>query len=98
MRNYKKYRTRVISLFQSFLLGEIKSSDLINELSAIELEIKNGRNTLKSLWFRFFKDDPSATTIHNIVRDIYCPTNDKYIKECMQIAIDEPKELKIYFS
>jgi hypothetical protein len=98
MRNYKKYRVRVLSLFQSFLANEIKGSDLINELSSIELEIKNGRKTLKGLWFRFFQGYTMATTIHNIDNYIYCTTNNKHIRECMQLSIDNPKELKIYFS
>lgn len=98
MRNYKKYRVRIISLFQSFLQDEIKGSDLINELSTIELEIKDGKKTLKGLWFRFFKGDTMATSIHNIDNYIYCPTNSKYIRECMQLSIDNPKEIKIYYS
>lgn len=98
MRNYKKYRTRVLLLFQSFLAGEISKVELIYDLCDIESELINGRKTLKSLWFKFFKGDTGATTIHNIDRNIYCPTNDKYIRECMQLSIDNPKELKIYFS
>ena len=91
MRNYKKYRLTVISLFQSFLLGEIGKKELLFSLYDIEVELINGKNTKKSLWFKFFKGDTGATTIQNI-------TNDKYFVECMQLSINEPKDLQIYFS
>lgn len=98
MRNYKKYRTVVISTFQSFLKGDIKESDLINKLSSIELELKGRKRTNKGLWFRFYNNDTGATTINNISRWLYCGTNRESIKEDFRIAINNPKELKIHYS
>lgn len=95
MRNYKKYRSTVIDLFQSFLEGKIGKKEMIYGLYDIEVELINGKNTLKGLWFKFFNGDTLCATIANIDID---DRGDKYYRECMQIAIDEPKELKIYFS
>lgn len=98
MRNYKKYRLTVTSLFQSFLSGEIGKKELLFSLYDIEVELINGKNTKKELWFKFFKGDTGATTIRNLDNYIYCNTNDDYIRECMHLSIDQPKGLQIYFS
>lgn len=98
MRNYKKYRSTVIDLFQSFLAGKIGKKEMIYGLYDIEVELINGKATLKSVWFKFFDGDTGATMIGNLSYGIDNPTNDKYYRECMQLSIDNPKELKIYFS
>lgn len=98
MRNYKKYRSTVLDLFQSFLAGKSNKKELIEELENLELDLKNNRKTLKSLWFRFFTGDTGATTVQDIYYGIGNPTNNKYYRECMQLSIDNPKELKIYYS
>lgn len=98
MRNYKKYRSTVIDLFSSFLAGKIEKRELIFNLSEIDRELKKNPKTLKGLWFRFFKGDTMATTIQGLKNSIGSYTNDNYIKECMQIAIDNPKGLQIYYS
>jgi hypothetical protein len=98
MRNYKKYRSTVIDLFQSFLAGELEKIDLIYKLTEIDKELRKNPKTLKGLWFKFFKDDTGATTISNMYFDLSSRYNDRYIKECMQIATDNPKGLQIYYS
>ena len=98
MKNHKKYRSTVIDLFQSFLAGKIGKKEMIYSLYDIEVELINGRRTLKSVWFRFFKGDTTATTIRDLENDFINYANDNYVKECMQLSIDNPKELKIYFS
>lgn len=98
MRNYKKYRSIIIGLFQSFLAEKINKTELITGLDEIEFDLIGGRNTLKGLWFRFFTGDTGANTIGDLSRGIENATNDKYYRECMQLSIDNPKELKIYFS
>jgi hypothetical protein len=98
MRNYKKYRSTIIDLFQSFLAGKIEKRELIFNLSEIDREIKKNPKTLKGLWFKFFKDDTGATTIHDLYCNIDSRVNQSYIFECMQIAIDNPKGLQIYYS
>lgn len=95
MRNHKKYRSTVIDLFQSFLAGKIGKKEMIYGLYDIEVELINGRRTLKGLWFKFYKDDTLCTTIANIDID---DRGENYYRECMQLSIDSPKELKIYFS
>ena len=100
MRNYKKYRSTVLNLFQSFLAEKINKTNLMYELKKIERFDLQGKvlNTKKSLWFKFFDGDTGATDIQNIDYGIGNATNDKYYRECMQISIDNPKELKIYYS
>lgn len=98
MRNYIKYRSTVIDLFQSFLAGKINETELINGLTEIETHLKQDKSTLKGLWFKFFQGDTGATTIRDLENDFINYANDNYVKECMQMAIDEPKGLKIYFS
>lgn len=97
MRNHKKYRSIVINLFQSFLAGKITERELIDNLTEIENELKKGRNTSKELWFRFFKRDTMATSILNIYRALDSPNRESLIED-FQLSIDNPKELKIYFS
>jgi hypothetical protein len=98
MRNYKKYRSTVVDLFQSFLAEKIEKRELIFALTEIDKEIRKNPKTLKGLWFKFFKDDAGATTIADLYYDIDSKVNQSYIFECMQISIDNPKELQIYYS
>ena len=98
MRNYKKYRSVVISSFSSFLAGEKTKTELINILVAIENELENNKRTEKGLWFRFFNNDTGATLIRNIEHWLDCPTNRESIREDFKIAIDNPKGLQIYYS
>jgi len=98
MRNYKKYRSTVIDLFQSFLAGKIEKRELIFNLSEIDRELKKNPKTLKGLWFKFFKGDTDATTIHDLYCNIDSRVNQSYIFECMQIATEKPKGLQIYYS
>lgn len=98
MRNYKKYRSTVIDLFQSFLAEKIEKRELIFALTEIDKEIRENPKTLKGLWFKFFKDDTGATTITDLYYSVDSRVNGNHIKERMQIAIDNPKELQIYYS
>lgn len=97
MRNYKKYRSTVIDLFQSFLAGKIEEKRLLRELEDIWDNLRKPRDEDKDLWFKFTKDDTLATDIYDIKDDLY-NREGKWIKECMQIAIDNPKGLQIYYS
>lgn len=101
MRNRKKYRSTVLDLFQSFLAGKINKRQLIHSLTQIDNELKQNRNTLKGLWFKFSKDDTGATTIYDFESGLekygyFCP--DTFYREQMWFAIDNPKQLQIYFS
>lgn len=98
MRNYKKHLSTVIDLFESFLAEKTDKTELITGLTKIEKDLKQGKNTSKSLWLKFFTGDTGATTVQDIYYGIGNPTNDKYYRECMQLSIDNPKELKIYYS
>lgn len=98
MRNYKKYRSTVINLFQSFLAGKIDKKEMLYGLYDIEVELIKGKKTDKGMWFKFSKDDTGSSTINDMYEDIDSRINNLYIRERMQIAIDNPKELQIYFS
>ena len=95
MRNYKKYRSTVIDLFKLFLAEKINKKGLINSLYSLESVISKGKETDKDVWFRFFENDTLCTTIANIDID---DRSDNYYNECMQIAINNPKGLQIYYS
>ena len=63
MRNYKKYRSTVISLFQSFLAGKIDKTDFLFSLSEIETKLKGDVISKKGLWFKYYKGDTGATSV-----------------------------------
>lgn len=97
MRNYKKYRSFVLTLFADFLAGKETKSKVIYELIKIQRFDLQGRvnKTDKSLWFRFYKDDLLATDIDDLSRELGQNT---WLTTCMQIAIDNPKGFQIYYS
>ena len=98
MRNYKKYRSVVISSFSSFLAGKIDLHELHTELLSVEENIKKDM-TDKRVWFKFFNNDTGATGIYELYLDLYRGGNNKkYREECMQLSVDNPKELQIYYS
>lgn len=98
MRNYKKYRSTVLDLFQSFLAGKITPRKLKDELYLIEMEIaKYNPLTGKSVWFKFSFDDTLATTIENLYQDLF-NKNVEFTESRMRFAIDNPKQLQIYYS
>ena len=80
------------------MAGKIEKRELIFNLSEIDKEIRKNPKTLKGLWFKFFKDDTGATAIHDLYCNLDSRVNQSYILECMQIAIDNPKGLQIYYS
>ena len=97
MRNYKKYRSIVIDLFQSFLAEKIEKRQLLRGIEDIGDNLRKPRDKDKDLRFNFTKDDTLSTDIYDIKDDFY-NREGKWIKDCMQIAIDNPKELQIYYS
>jgi len=98
MRNHKKYRSTVLSLFSDFLTGKITERKLKVELYLIEMEVANYNPlTGKSVWFKFSFDDTLATTIENLYQDLF-NKNVEFTESRMRFAIDNPKELQIYFS
>ena len=101
-RNYIEYRYKVESLFFDYLKnGDLES--LIKNLYEIETLIENTFDDFgnMSLWFKFFDNDSAATTIGNINGDLSLPSNHpnhKYMKECMELALELNGEMQIYFS
>lgn len=100
-RNYKKYRTFVIQNFEKFLNNKIDLDTLHSNLHDIQDELGfNTQRGLKSLWFKFSKDDTLATIINQIYSDIFHGTKDR--KDCMiermRYAINNPKEFGIFYS
>lgn len=95
-----KYKPLVLSLFKSYINGNIRESEFIDKLYEVENFVKVGNNNYNSdLWFRFFSGDTSANTIRDINNDLNNNgfNNYKYLIENLNIAIDS-KELEIYFS
>lgn len=93
MRNYKKYRTTVIELFSSFLSGKIDKNELMQSLFSLEREFQGiTLRSNKTLWFKFYNNDNLVTDLDDIQIDW------NWSKEKMQIAIDNPKGLQIYYS
>jgi hypothetical protein len=81
------------------LAGKIDKEELHDKLHLIQDDLGyNKHRSLKCVWFRFFKEDVLSSTINNIYFDLKGATNNKYIRECMQIAIDNPKGLQIHYS
>jgi hypothetical protein len=100
-RNYIKYREFVLEKFKQYLRGEIDNATLNQELHTIQSELGFDRQRgLKAVWFKFTKDDNLCHTINEIWSDLKFGTqrNQEYLKELMQLAIDNPKHLKIYYS
>ena len=91
----EKYKGQILDLFSKFLSAELNKRYLIEGLYRIEIEVADleTKNLNKDLWFKFFKEDTEATTIANI--DIYL---DDYIKEKMQLAVDNPSEFQVFYS
>lgn len=101
MRNYLKYRPLVLSLFKDFLCGNITTTELHDKLHDIQDELgfnKHRRGNYKCLWFKFTNDNTLCNTINNIICDTRSIKNGEYIRNMMQLAIDNPKDFKIYYS
>ena len=100
MKDLTQYKEMILLIFKRFLDSEIATiDDLIIELCFVEAKIDTEFNNPvdSNLWWRYFKGDPSATTIANLFNDLKSPTNYGYAIDCMTIAI-ESKELEIYYS
>ena len=91
----KRYKKQILKLFNKYLNKGLSKRYLIEGLYRIEIEVSDleTKNLNKDLWFKFFKEDTEATTIANI--DIYL---DDYIKEKMQLAVDNPSEFQVFYS
>lgn len=98
MRNYKKYRSFILTLFADYLAGKVSEEDIIFDLQEIERELSNERSTSKYLWFRFSYDDNLVTNITDIENGSYYKNRNNWINEQMQTAIDNPKGFQIYYS
>ena len=100
-RNYKKFRMFVIENFEKFLNNQINLETLHDNLHTIQDELGyNKQRGMKAIWFKFTKDDTLAPTINHIISVLKFGTenNKMFIKEQMTLAINNPKELCIYYS
>ena len=76
-------------IFIKFNNGVYTDKRFIVELRKFEEIIKSRTdNTSKSIWFRFFDDDPCVTLISDIERDLESVTNRDYIKNCIKICVE----------
>ena len=102
-RNYIKYRKFVLEKFKQYLSGEIDNATLNQELHTIQSELGFDRQRIgmmKAVWFKFTKDDNLCHTINQVWSELKFGTqrNQDYIQEQMQLAIDNPKGLRRYYS
>jgi hypothetical protein len=98
-RNYIKYRQFVLDNFRQFLNGVIDSHTLNQNLHTIQTKLGFQRQRgMKCVWFMF--NDKDGGTINRITSDLKFADKDKrtQLKKNMQLVIDNPKELKIYYS
>jgi len=98
-RNYIKYREFAINEFRKFLSGEIDNPTLNHNLHTIQNELGfNRQRGIKCVWLSFNYDIQKEFTINQIWSDIKFTNNGDNIKKLMQLAIDNPKGFKIYYS
>ena len=99
-RNYIKYRNFVLDNFKKFLSGEIDNSTLNNELHTIQTELGfNRQRGIKCVWLEL-NGYRHGMTINQLWSDLKFGTTETQtkLKELMQLVIDNPKILKIYYS
>lgn len=102
---FKAYRTNRIDKYElkaylkdieyQLYMREFEDIEQTNNDEDFEADIEN--LCTKNMWFKFFKGDTLATTINDIIKDLDCPTNGKYILRNLDSAIND-NELEIYFS
>jgi hypothetical protein len=103
MKTIKKSDTvnKVYIAFAMFIANPSKDNvhRLTTKLEVIEKEIKKNSYSDKDLWFRFFKDDNSATTIKNIFNCLLSNNfNERdYLFDNIVRAVHE-LSLEIYYS
>ena len=85
--------------FAEFVVKPENFLSLITKLELIEKEIKQGKDTDKGLWFRFFENDTAATTINDLRHTFEIDTlrNKEYMIENICIALNEIS-LQLYYS
>lgn len=94
------YKGRFLSLFNEFLNGSIDKSNFLVKLYSFEMKIRRIYvfDYDLHLWFRFFDNDTSATTIRNIEFDLKGSKNNyDTLMSYFKIAIEE-NSLQVYFS
>ena len=113
MKNHTEKKEAVIATFKAYRTNRIDKYELKAYLEDIQYQIFKSEsitidaidfdynpedsNCESEMWFKFFKGDTLATTINDIIKDLDCPTNGKYILRNLDSAITE-KQLEIYFS
>lgn len=91
METVSQYDSKSRELFQSYLND--KSFDLVGQLKKLERKVKRelGSKGKKTLWFRLFEGDTSATDLYNIEK--YVTGNDsasniQFFLECVEIGLN----------
>jgi hypothetical protein len=101
MKNHIEYVNGVITMFKLFRYNRITIIELIRYLELINstIQSKYKYSKDKSIWFRFFNNDTTVTTPNDIINQLQSTqSNREHCLECIDIAIANPKEFKIYFS
>lgn len=103
MKNHTTYRETIITMFRLYRANTVTLTELIEYIKIVNNSIKSKYKYPKDkgIWFRFFNNDTGATGLNDIQRDLSLfPThcNYQYMIQCIDIAISNKKEFKIYFS
>lgn len=86
----------LLSNFKAFLENEIGKEEMITSIR--ELLPQPTKEGQKSYWWKLFEGDTSANDVDSLENDLSSTVNDKYCRDCMKIAVDNPKGLQIFYS
>jgi hypothetical protein len=101
MKNHEQYIKGILSMFSLYkdynkiTLDELESYLIVIE-TAILSTYKNKENKL--MWIKFTNDDNIVHSINEIIADLQCKTNREYILTCIETAIKNKSQVKIFCS
>lgn len=105
-KNLSSLAPKLTAAFSAWLALKDKPANgkmysLKKELDALNKEARTlSGNKAKDagLWWRFFKGDTGANTPESLLRALDGSTNYDFAVEQMQIAVDDPKGVSVYFT
>lgn len=104
MKNHTTYKQPILTMFKEFRANNISLVELVQYLQTVDSMIRSKykrKTTNKGIWFRYHKHDTLVTTpmsIYTALNGSSGKNNLNHEIECIDIAIANPKEFKVYFS
>ncbi|WP_266205149.1 hypothetical protein [Pontibacter kalidii] len=107
MTKQPNYTAIASEVFNAYLDNQFDLDNLVARLREIELQVMHDDDaeeeeddeTDKKLWFRFFREDPFQTTIHDIEKDLSDAAHPNYRILLQGIAMGlEAGELEVHYS